>query len=202
MAEFENFGWNVLTLGFMGTIVFTVFEAWGLYRQKKKIWSEESGKSVSVIMVAYTAALFTVMFIYGISVKKIAIVFNGGLLALMCVPILRGLWKFKGFSKLEKRMSVVLAAAVAVMPFVPFKDWFFLTLTFGNVFSLLAQPYEIWKNKDAGAVEIRLWLVFLTSTFFWVVYAFSVNDWVMKIISPAYGVINVLVIVLWLKYRR
>lgn len=199
--ELEQLGWNALTIGFLGTMIFTLIEGWGLREQGKTIWRTQSGQSVSIITFCYFAALFSILFIYGLSVKSIAMTFNGIVLSVLHIPILRGLWKFKGFTKTEQLLSIAFLATVCTTLFVSFKDVIFLVISFGNIAALSMQPYEIWKEKSSGAVEIKLLAVYLTSTSFWIIYAYSIHDWVLQIICPAFLVIFSITTILWFKYR-
>lgn len=200
--EFAQFGWNALTVGFLGTVLFTFAEAWGLWQQKRAIWENRSGESVSVIWFLYVAAVLVVMTIYAITINSITLTFNGLVLGILHAPILIGLWRFKGYTKIEKTVGVCCLIAVTVMLASPFKDWFYLLFSAGNILFSLAQPYEIWKNKDSGVVEVKLLAVYLASTLFFIIYSFAIGDWVLKIISPAYLVIITLTILVWFRYRR
>lgn len=200
--ELDHLGWNALTVGFVGVLLFSFVEGWGVWQQNKTIWKSKSGESVSVIWFTYSTALFGVVFIYGLSTKSIALTFNGLLLTLLYIPLVVGLWKFKGFTKIEKICSAFFLAIAIACVFVPYKDWFFLIFTAGNILFSFTQPYEIWKNKSSGVIEIKFLTVFLASTIFWMTYAYASHDWVLKIISPAYLVILSVTIILWFKYRR
>jgi len=201
-VELNHLGWNALTIGFIGTLIFSFAEGWGVWQQNKAIWKNKSGESVSVIWFTYFTALFGIVFIYGLSTKSIALAFNGFLLTPLYIPLVVGLWKFKGFTKVEKICSACFLAAVIACVLVPYKDWFFLIFTVGNIFFSFTQPYEIWKNKSSGVVEIKLLVVFLASTIFWVTYAYASHDWVLEIITPCYLVIISLTTILWFKYRK
>ena len=199
--ELQNLGWNAASVGFVGTLVFTVVEAWGLLQQNKAIWRSRSGRSVSVTWFSYFAALSFAYGVYALTIGSIALVFNGFVLALFHAPIIVGLWKFKGFSRVEKFLGACFLAAMAVTILTPAKDWFVLLFSFGSIVSYLAQPLEIWRRKSSGVVEIRLLAVYFVSTSFWVLYAFAVGNWVLRITCPAYLVILGATIALWFRYR-
>lgn len=198
--ELQHFGWNMLTLGFVGTLLFTFAEGWGSWKQSKTIWFNESGQSVSIPLFTYLTFIFIATFIYGIATSSIALIFNG-LLTLMQVPILLGLWKFKGFNKKEYGLLLILSLVAVAMIFSKSKDWFFLLISFGSIGFFLAQPWEIWKNKNSGAVEIKMIAAYFASTTFWVFYAFAIHDWVLQIICPSYLIILTATALLWYKYH-
>lgn len=200
--EFVQFGWNAVTIGLLGTVIFTILSAWGLWQQKKAIWDNELGQSVSVINFSYGTAFFTAVLIYGISIKSIALSFNGLLLSFFNLPIILGLWKFKGFTKIEKFLGVCFLIIIIAMLILPLKSWFFLFLSFGNLVPGSMQALEIYNEKDAGVVEIKLLAVYLLSTLFWIIYAFAIDNWILQIISPLFFIILTITIVLWFKYKK
>lgn len=199
--ELQQLGLNAVTVGALGVIFFAFVQAWGLWQQKKTIWKNQSGQSISVTWLSYFTCLDVVVFIYGWSINSIAMMVNGGLIFLY-VLIMIGLWKFKGFSKLEKFLGICLLIVIVVTIFIPAKDWMFLIVSFGSILSLIMQPYEIWKNKNSGVVEIKLIIVYLISTTFWIIYGYTINDWVLKIICPSYFVIFSITVCFWFIYRN
>lgn len=200
--ELQTLGWNVLTFGFIGTLVFALVEAWGLWKQNKEIWRQKSGQSLSVTWVMYGAFLLMAGALYGTSIGSIALMAAGTLIGLMHLPVLVGLYKFKGYTRWNHALLISLFVALWFMRESPHQDWFFLAFSFGSIASSVMQPYEIWRNKDAGVVAIQFVLAFLASTVFWVIYAFAIGDWVLMIISPAYLVILTATLCLWAKYRN
>ena len=200
--EFQNWGLNALTVGAIGTIIFTFVETWGLWQQNKTIWKFESGQSISIVYFAYATGVFMSVLIYGIAEHSLAMIINGFFLTLFHLPILIGLWKFESFSTWDKRICVGIIAYMILMSLVPFKDILFMIFSFTNVLFTCTQPWKIWREKDAGAVEIKFIFTYLDNTFFWISYAYTIHDWVLQIICPCYFVLSALIIVLWFKYRN
>ena len=199
--ELKNFGWNAVTIGFGGTIFFTLLAAWGLWQQAKKIWLNKSGQSVSVFWFSYNIFLFSANIVYGYSINSLALVFNGTLLSLMHFPVLIGLAKFKGFKSIQKGLFILYLGLIILMVILPIKSQMYLLFSFVNIIALITQPWEIMKNKNSGMVEIKLIAVYLASTLFWVVYAFAINDWALQIICPTYLIIWIATLILWVKYK-
>ena len=199
--ELENFGWNVVTIGFCGTIFFTLLAAWGLWQQAKKIWLNKSGQSVSVFWFSYNIFLFSANVVYGYSIKSLALIFNGALLSLMYLPVVIGLAKFKGFRPFQKWLFVLYLGLIILMVIVPIKSQMYLLFSIVNIIALITQPWEIMKNKNSGMVEVRLIVVYLASTMFWVAYAFAIKDWALQIICPTYLIIWIATLILWKKYK-
>ena len=131
--ELEHFGWNVLTFGFIGALVFAFVEAWGLWEQNKEVWRQRSGQSLSVTWVIYGAFLMVSGALYGTSTGSIALVAAGTLVGLMHIPVLIGLYKFKGYTRWNHALLLFLFVALWFMRESPHKDWFFLAFSFGSV---------------------------------------------------------------------
>src|SRR3989344_8841053 len=98
--EIQNWGYNLLTLSFIATVFFTVLQAWGLWKQNRKIRRERSGTSVSVISFGYFGSYFFALLAYGVHLKSIAIVFNG-LLGCLYIATLVEVWKDRKSTRLN-----------------------------------------------------------------------------------------------------
>ena len=199
--DIQNLGWNMMTVGFGGTIFFTLLSSWGLFQQAKKIWQHQSGQSVSVFWFSYNIFLFAANIVYGFSQASVALILNGCLCSLMHLPILIGLGKFKGFSRLEKLLMVLYGLLLVFMIALPFKGVLYLIFSFGNAIAQGTQPWEIWRKKNSGMVEVKLLTVYWSSTVFWIIYAFATKNLALEIICPIYLVILTATLILWKKYK-
>lgn len=200
--ELQQWGWNPITIGFVGTLVFIFVRAWGYWYQTKKIWTERSGQSVSVTAFIYMAGANCCGLTYGIAIDSFALIINGLMTLLLLLPILSGLWKFKGFDRKEWMLCVFLLGAVVALVLSPFKDVIFLASMLGMIASAWLIPWEIFRNRDAGVVEIRMLFAGFMNASFWLVYAIAIGNWVLMLINPLILVSIVVTITLWWKYRR
>ncbi|MBI2048143.1 MAG: hypothetical protein HYT27_03300 [Parcubacteria group bacterium] len=200
--EYQGFGFNRLTFWASGTVAFTVLEWWGLWKQKQKIWTEKSGKSVSITLMTFGFFSYLAFIFYGIWVKSGSSVFNG-ILSIPYIPILWGLWKFKRFTWWEKTGFWVFAMMVPAMAFFPeYHNEIFLVISFGIIGALLTMPLELYKAGETGVVEVRTLLAFIAATIFWVFYAFSINEWVLEFLSSVNLFILFGTTFLWLWYYK
>ncbi len=198
-VEWQGWGYNALTISFIATAVFTVLEGWGFWMQNLSIWRNKSGESISVSLFIYFGCLFITVIVYGYYIKSIAAIFNG-MLGFLHLPILFGLWKHKGFTKLEKGALSICPLMIPAMIFLPWKDLLMISLLFGTIIPLSMQLYEMWRTKSAGVVDARFIAILIISTAFWVVYAFAIQNWVMEVIYPLTLVILILILVLRFRY--
>jgi uncharacterized protein with PQ loop repeat len=196
------FAWNAETIGFWGTIALTIVRLWGLWRQNKAIWVNRSGKSISVPLFSYSLFAFAIVTIYGLSIKNFAFVFNGVLHTIIYAPILIGLWKFKGFTKLEKILIISFLGTTLLAAILPHKDVFFFGSSVGNVVVSFLLPMEIYRNKNRGVVSIQFLWVSLINSSFWTLYGFAIKDWVLEITCPIFLAIAIVTILLWFKYKN
>ena len=200
--EFAAFGLNILTFAFAGTVVFNFVQVYGYLKQASAVRRARSGRSVGTYWFVYLTAMYLVIAVYGFSTASLALIINGFINGVFLLPLIYYLWKFDNWG-LSKHLALVLAGAlVFVSVVVPYKAEMFLLLSVGSFVFSLNQPWEIWKNRDAGVVEIRLIGIYIVSTLFWIIYGYAAKDWVLKIVSPAFLSVLVLVAVLWALYRK
>jgi uncharacterized protein with PQ loop repeat len=200
-VEYQNWGLNTITLSFILSIAVTTISAWGLVKQNQIIWKTKQAEGVSVFWLSYYLALQLAILIYGLSLNSAALVLNG-LLAALYFPVLWGLWKFKGFSSLEKLLALILAMAILAMALLPFKTQFFFVFAVGGLVSAAMQPLEMWRKKSAEGLSIKLIGTLLFGTAVWFTYGVAVQDWVLISINLVASFIFSSVILLWGRYRR
>jgi uncharacterized protein with PQ loop repeat len=198
-VEWQGWGYNALTISFIGTAFFTILEGWGFCMQNRSIWQNKSGESISVSLFIYFGCLFITVIVYGYYIKSIAAIFNG-MLGFLHLPILFGLWKYKGYTKLEKGALYLFPLMIPAMIFLLEKDLLMISLLLGTIVPLLMQLYEMWRAKSAGVLNASFIGILIISTAFWVVYAFAIRNWVMEVIYPLTLVILILIFVLRFRY--
>jgi uncharacterized protein with PQ loop repeat len=198
--EYKSWGFNLVTFCFLATVIFTLFQGWSFWKQNLAIW-EKGGESVSVTLFGYWCFYFISFSIYGFYKHAGAMIINGAV-GLVCIPVLIGLYKKKGFTFNE---CIFICAAPAMIPMIILieqKDLFITMLMFGILIAAGSQTYEIWKNKDAGSVDMRIIAVFSATSIFWFFYAIKINNWPLIIFNPLSLTLLILTAALWLKYRR
>ncbi len=198
--EYQEWGWNALTLGALGTIVFTIVEAWGFWKQNQKIWRQKSGESISITLFSYMFFAFWAFIFYGIFTRSASSVVNGLVLGSFYIPIILGLFKFEGFTNREKAQFCIFALMVPATALSPWVNEVFLTISIGLIIATATMPWKLYKAGKTGALEIRLLGAYLTSTAFWVVYAFALNEWVLEILATIQILLFGVTTILWFWY--
>jgi hypothetical protein len=202
-VEFQNWGLNILTISALGTVFFTLLQAWSLLRQNKAIWQNRSGESINVTIFSYWLFYFMAFTIYGFGNKSIAMVANG-LLFIVFIPIILGLWKFKKFNLIEKLGFSVFWIIPLKMHIDPISDRQNLLLIFliGILLFSIFQPYEVWKNKHPGSIEPKMLLVFMATNIFWFVYGLTIKDMALIVFNPLGFLVFAVTFWLWRKYKK
>jgi uncharacterized protein with PQ loop repeat len=153
-------------------------------------------------MVCYLTCLYFVTALYGFSVRSVAMTVDGAILGLSCLPIVSGLWKFRGFTRKEQVFGLACLAAASAILWSPRKDVVFLVFCLLNSLLVLGQIWEMWKEKSTGVVSITLlWTFFVTGSA-WTAYAFVFNDLAMKISFSTLLVATTLTIATWYHFRE
>lgn len=179
--EIQLWGWNPATVGFIGTIIFTLWQGWGYIRQIKAV--NRSVDSISLPFFALSACAFSMAFIFGLATGRIAMTFNG-LLVILHLPIITAVRRIRGFARPEQLLVTSLLVAVVIDIILPFKGEFMTIFAFGWVIGGVMQLAEVWRTKSAGDLEPRLITTMLVATVFWAVYSFATHNVPIMVVAP------------------
>lgn len=201
--EYQRWGLNALTFSFLATVFFTALQGWSLLKQSRKIWKNRSGTSVSVYAFTYFAGYYLVFSTYGFQVRSLAIILNG-FLFFVHVPILLGLWRFEKYSCKEVFFTVIVMSAFVLLFILDEKqkDLLLFTGLMGILWALTMQIAEIIRTRKTGSVEPRFIIVFMATAVFWFIYAIVIGNWPLIVFNPLSFCALLLILLLYLKYRR
>ena len=199
-VELQNFGFNMLTLTFLATLIFTVSQGIALIRQNKTIVKNRSGHSVNFIFFSYYGFSAIAVIIYGLGKNSLALTING-FLGFIALAIIVNLLRFKPISLKEKIVGLGSAIVLPLIIFVPQRDLLFLI--FGSIIglTLLVQILEIWRNKSSGSVHPDQIIVSVISAVFWLIYAIILDIWPMEIINSLGLILWVLLYFSYWKFK-
>ncbi len=201
-VEIQNFGFNSLTITSSITMLFTIFQGYGVISQNKNIWQKKSGESLSATLFFLYGFFFIAFFFYGLSKNSLAMTFNG-FLAIPYIPLIIGLIKFKRLTFIEKLSLPIIAAIVPIMILLSEanKDYFLFFLLMTNLVILMTQPLAMLKSKTQGAVDIKFILIFSSTSIFWLIYALALGNWVLIIFNSVALLVYALIIYLYRRYQ-
>jgi hypothetical protein len=202
-VEYQGFGPNMLTAGAIGAMVVLLWESWGILAQIKKIWHERAAETLSSYMFGYTTAFMAASIPYGMATKSATIVISAGVVFLLHLPIMWGIMTFRGYTRQETAITGAFFLMVIAMIAIPsWMDGFYLAFSIGTLYAFGTQAWQIWREKTAGTLEIKLILVYMASSVFWGCYAFAAGLVPLMILNPLFFLIMLLIVVLWRRYKN
>ena len=110
--------------------------------------------------------------------------------------------QFKDLNLNEKVQSALYVLMVPAMIYTEHKEELYTLLAFGSIYAVATQPWELYKTKRPGVVDIRLIIVYGLSSIFWVTYAFSVRAPALMITCPLISALILLTGGMWAIYSR
>ncbi|MBL7045293.1 MAG: hypothetical protein ISR98_01705, partial [Parcubacteria group bacterium] len=200
--ELLNFGWNNQTYVFLATLSVVLFGTWGLYGQAKKIWANRSGKSVSVVLISVLSFLYLSFVFYGVEKLSVACITQGVLRTALCVPIMLGLYRFKGFKMKEVILNILMCMVFVCMMFIQQIPLMFLVFNIASAIVAIFLPWEMVKEKSHGVVSMKLLVTSLTSFLFWLWYGIVFRDLIIIGTTTSLSIIFATSIVIWIYYWK
>lgn len=190
--EYQNFGWNALFISSAGTVVLTLFQAYGLCKQGERIWKTKSAASVSFVFMGYSMFYFLAFLVYGIKQLSIAIICNGAL-SIFYIPIILGTSKFKWIT--GKEIFLLLLFTCMPVPFFYFgkkvQDIVLMAYLVGVIITLIQQTDETLNWSQTGkligipsSLDQKFLVAFMVTNVFWFVYAWFTKNWPLVIFNP------------------
>jgi len=199
-VEFQNFGANPLTVSFIGTVVCTVLQAWGLREQVKEIDREHSGTSIPAVTQAYFAAIFLATIPFGVRAHTLALIINGTLGIGYLLVYLAATSYADNANR--RWWHALFALFIPIMAVCPDPDRFTFVLLGIGTLTIFGWPIKMYRSKTNGVVKIDFLWTFFASASFWLGYYWYVG------IKPLFAINVVSVptvfvtIVLWYWYAR
>lgn len=198
--EYQNFGFNALTIAAGATIIFSLIKGYGIISQGLKIWKNKSGENVSAIFFFYNFFFFLLFLNYGIEEKSLAITVSGAL-SILYLPILFGLKKYRGFSKKEIYFAILMSF-IFLLSFLFDKSHMILVFSIIATMAIFSQIKEIWKEKKFGAFSVRYLQTFLAATLFWGIYYVMTQNWLLSILNAVEIVLFTTALILEKRWRE
>lgn len=200
--ELQQFGYNATTVGFLGTVFFTLVQMWGLSDQAKKIRREQSGASIPMLLLSFFGGEQLAFLVFGLQTQRLAAVING----------LLGFWYIRTYIAAAHypdsgggrwwQYALLFGLAPCIGWSASYRDALMMALIVIATSTLLQTPLNISRNKDVGTVDIR-WLLTLTaSMLFWTIYSYETRFWGL-LACNVFGLAGMVwAFKVWLQYRK
>lgn len=199
-VEVQNWGMNHQTIISLITVMFTVFQGYGIIQQNNTIWKNRSVQSLPSLVFFGSMFFYLAFMFYGFSKNSLTIISNG-LLGFLYLPIAIAFLKFGKLGRLRTSLLLLVSVIIPIMIIVPEKDIFLFILFAFTLFVLIMQPLKMIQEDKCGSVDIKYTLVFLLTNIFWFVYAYTSNNWVLQIANSGAALIYLLVFYLYYKIK-
>ena len=180
--EVREWGLNWITIGALGTLLFTFLQTWGIWKQNKNIKSKKSGEGISVTLFGFSAFYFMAFINYGFYCNSIAMILNG-CLGFPCFELLKNLEKFKTITTKEKMSLVFFSLMPLSMALVPYRKTLQLVFLIGILWGIFLQILEL-VQKGKSNLEPKTIRIFLITGLFWFVFALAIKDVPLMIFNP------------------
>lgn len=191
----------MLTISFVATMIFTLFQAIAFVKQNRRILKTKSGESVSFSFYSFFGFSALAITVFGLTNQSLALSING-LLGFFSLIIVVNLLRFKKITNREKIIGFLSALALPIMIFSPNRDIVFLFLGLIIGVTLSIQILEIWKNKSSGSYHPNQVFVSISSCSFWLIYSIIVNIWAMQITNSLFLFLWIALLLSYLKFKN
>lgn len=200
-AELHGFGVNMLTISFVATMIFTVFQAIAFIKQNQKILNTKSGELVSFSFYSFFGFSALAITVFGLANQSLALSING-LLGFFSLAIVINLLRFKKITNKEKIVGFFSILALPTMIFSPNRDVIFLILGIIIAITIGIQIIEIWKNRSSGSYHPNQIFVSIISCSFWLAYSIVVKIWAMQITNSLFLFLWIALLLSYLKFKN
>jgi uncharacterized protein with PQ loop repeat len=203
IIEYQNFGWNPATIGFIATIFLTLLQGWSLLKQKQTIQERLSGEPLYPGLFIYSASYSGMLIVYGILEIRAAVIFHG-LLMFPYLLVVFYLYYFSELSKSDRLASILFPLLVPIMAIStqPFRDWFFLFGAILVVLPIIGQVRKLWAAGESGSINPRFIIALMISNFFWAMYGIFTDNLPMSILNPISFLILLLFLAFYYAFNR
>lgn len=196
--EFQNWGWNVATLGFIGTMFFTLVQGAGVVKQTWAIWLRRSAESVTLPIVMFMTISQIAFTGYGWMQSSLGIILNGFLFVpfgLEAATIIR----FKGIDQLSKKVFLGSLVFIPILLLAPrwCIDWVVAAGMSVSCILISQQIQEIWRSPNRGSLDITMLLCMAGSSTFWTIFGWAINNLVIGVFSPIFLLEWITIMAIW-----
>lgn len=203
MGKWQYVEWTPEAVSSYGIIFFIFFGSCALFVQGRKIWKNKSGLSVSATWSFIFFFMFLTYPIIGVERQNNLIVWQGVFRVLFYIPILIGLYKFKGFTKKEMMFGRILFMMIFIMVEYPSTgEFIYSIINLFGVIGVFLQGALIKKEQKTGVVSSVLLFAYATNVLFWMWYTYQIKDFFLFINSALFLSAYVYTIIMWIKFCR
>jgi uncharacterized protein with PQ loop repeat len=185
---------NPATIFFLLTLALSLSSAVALLKQSKKIRNKESGEAVSFAFYGFLIIPAFAVSLYGYYQLSLALFVNGLCIGSAGFFVIKNLLTYQKYPRWEKVLGfsavISIPLVIAVSGYKDILDTLFFIFGLTVLFMLQTQSYAMWKKKSIGSLHIGPAINGLFSASSWLIYAFFMDLWPVK-------VFNIFTIISW-----
>jgi hypothetical protein len=177
MQAWLEYEWTPETVSSCGIMFFIAFGSAALFLQGREIWKNRSALSVSAVWTFIFFFMFLTYPVIGVQRQNTLLITQGVCRIAFYIPILWGLWKFRGFTRGEIILARLLFFLIFLMVEYPSTGEAIYTLiNFLGVFGVAAQGVLLRKEGRTGVVSPLLLFAYMTNSTLWMWYTYEIKD--------------------------
>lgn len=202
MQAWFKYEWAPETVSFYGIVFFIFFGSVALFFQGREIWKTRTALSISAVWTFIFFFMFLTYPVIGVQRQNALLVTQGVCRIAFYIPILWGLWKFRGFTRGEIILARLLFLSAFLMVEYPSTGEVIYTLVnFLGVFGVAAQGVLLKKEGRTGVVSPVLLAAYITNSTLWTWYTYEIKDPFLFANSTLFLAAYVYTVFVWTKIR-
>jgi len=177
VQEYQQWGYNALTFGFLCTVVLTLaLQLPSELAQLKTLWSATSADGVDTTLIVTMTGYFGIFLIYGADVGSGGLLFNSLMLGPWFFIILWRLWRIRGFTFGEWLVLCLWMLAVVADVILPWKAYFYMGASIVAFSGPLKQIKTMKEKGTSAGFNPRFALMWGIVCVFWIFYGLALKD--------------------------
>ena len=198
--EIKNFGFNIITISAIITIILSTYQMWGITKQIATIKRRKSAESIFMPLFIFAFFYLTTTIMYGVYTYKLSVIYNG-LNSLFFFIVLLMAWRYKKVNTTDILSLLIFSLMIPAMIIVPNKKLAYMGCASIMLLGALSQLILLIRNKKRGSLEPKLFNVYIVTNSSWLIYGIITKDWVFQLSNSISVTIMILIAVLLRKYK-
>lgn len=198
--EVKNFGFNIITISSLMTVILSTYQMWGLTKQAATIKRKKSIESIYLPLFIFAFFYLTTTIMYGLYTDKLSVIYNG-LNAVFFLIILLMAWRYKKINLTDILSLCIFSLLIPLMIIVSDKKIAYMGCASIMLCLGLLQLILLIRTKKRGSLEPKLFNVYLVTNSSWLIYGIITKDWVFQVSSSIGLVVMISISILLRRYK-
>lgn len=198
VMELLHLGLNQVTLGLLLVFVVTIIQAKGLLVQRQRVLDAQSTLSMSTVLYIWFVYAFAYYILFGLQVRKIALVFHGCVMAIASYGVVRALVEVDPLRGYQVVIGTVLAWFTIASSLTTYVRFIFETNAYLSIAVIaVLEPGQILWNRKRGVIDIFRVFTFWLSAVLFLVYAYAIHDQSVIRVTRGFAFLHAVTMGIW-----